>query len=120
MLKRLAESGAEYLAYSVSGEVTRDQIRFVRQDIESAAEAEDGRGARVLVEVEEIDGFTVGAVLEDLKNVPAYVRDLDRFAVVGDSKVQQLFTKAANVLPKTKARFFRTGEADAAREWLRG
>jgi hypothetical protein len=117
MLTRLPESGDAYLTYAVQGKVTTEQVRFVQQDMEAAAAG--GRGARVLLKVEDLGGVTPGAVWQDLSHVADYVRHLDRIAVVGESTLISVATKAANLLPKTKARFFTHEETDAAREWLR-
>lgn len=52
----------------------------------------DGQRVRILVELHDFDGWTVGALWEDTKFAARHFKDIEKLAVVGDAKWQEGLT----------------------------
>jgi hypothetical protein len=116
MISRLASRGGKALAYHVAGRVTQEEVRDVHREIEEAIRRE-GK-ARILVEIGDLGMPEPMAVLEDFKLVPEYVRDVERFALVGDQRWQPWATRLTGLLTRGEARHFASDEVDLALDWL--
>ena len=104
------------LRVAISGELsTEDYSPFV-------AEAEGLIGKwgrlRLLVELHEIEGFSLGAIGEDLKFDLKHFHDIERLAVVGEKHWHIWMTEICKPFVSGEARFFSRSHADEARAWL--
>jgi hypothetical protein len=116
MINRLVTRGEETVAYHVSGRVTREEVEAVHGEIEAAI-GRHGR-VRILVQVGELSLPEPLAVLEDLKLMPEFVGDVERFALAGDQRWQPWVTRLAGLLTRGEVRHFASDEVDLALEWL--
>lgn len=73
---------------------------------------------RLLVELHEIDGFSLGAIWEDLKFDLEHFRDIERLAVVGEKHWHVWMTEICRPFVAGEARFFSRSHIDEARAWL--
>jgi hypothetical protein len=117
MYRRLPESNDAVIGYEVHGSIRQDEIKAMHRDIESAIE-EHGR-IRLLVDVRDMAPPGPAAIMEDLKLTPEYIANVEKFAVIGDSRWHEAVTSATNALTKGEARYFREGERAAAWTWVR-
>ncbi|MDA3787170.1 MAG: STAS/SEC14 domain-containing protein [Desulfobacula sp.] len=75
---------------------------------------------RMLIELRDFKGWSVGAMWEDTKFGLSHFNDIDRLAIVGDKQWEK--TMAAFIKPFTTAivKYFDLGELDAANTWISG
>jgi hypothetical protein len=116
MYTRLQTDADRALAYHLSGRITSGDIKGIWSDMEAAIEKHDR--IRLLVEIENLDHVTAPAVWEDVKHITAYVRHIERIAVVGDASWQAYFTRAAAMVPNLEARFFPRVRREEAERWI--
>jgi hypothetical protein len=116
VIRRMDDVGGGVLAYAASGTITRDDVRTVQDDLLSGSPP--ARGRRMLVDVVEVDGATVGAVWEDVKHTLDYARYVERMAVVGDQRWHAWVTQAARLVPGVNVRYFEPDQRLEARSWL--
>ena len=73
---------------------------------------------RLLVELHRIDGFSLGALWEDLKFDLQHFGDLERLAVVGESHWHIWMTELVKIFVGGEVRFFSSSHMAEARKWL--
>ena len=73
---------------------------------------------RLLVELEDFKGFTLGALWEETKFSFNHYHDIDRIAVVGDNKIEKVITGFTKPFTKAEVRFYDINEKKDAKEWL--
>ena len=73
---------------------------------------------RVLFDMHDFHGWTLGAMWEDIKFDLKHFADIERLAMVGDKKWEELMAKFCAPFTKAKIRYFDTSEADQARAWI--
>jgi uncharacterized membrane protein len=117
MYQKLEEGTGNVLAYRLTGTLTASELKVIKDDVAQAAETH-GK-VRLLCEVDGLTGAEPGAIWEDLKGMPQYVRDLERVAVVGDRRWQEWATRAASVLPIAESAYFEPEERSRAWTWIR-
>jgi len=73
---------------------------------------------RVLFELHDFHGWTVGSLWEDLKFEEKHFSDIERLAIIGESKWQEGMAKFCKPFTTAHVRYFKPEQAEAAREWL--
>jgi len=73
---------------------------------------------RVLFELHDFHGWTPGGLWEDLKFDTKHFADIDRLAVVGETKWQEGMAKFCRPFTTAQIRFFGPEQSQAANEWL--
>jgi hypothetical protein len=118
MIRRLETEAPQVLAYDIDRTLTTEDVRAVHDDLRATI---DERGsARLLIDVRDLGSAEPGAVVEDLKLTPEYVKDVERYAVVGDERWQRWLTSAADMVTRGEARWFEPEQFEEARDWIRG
>jgi hypothetical protein len=118
MYRTLAGSEGNVLGYQVEGSITAAEVKEMAREVEKTIQTH-GK-ARVLVEVGKLSLPEAKAVWEDMKMMPEYMRDVERFALVGGATWQEWAAKLTNALAKGEARHFDSGDLDKAWAWLKG
>ena len=80
---------------------------------------EDGSKIRLLVELQDFEGWTAGALWEDTKFAAKHFNDIERLAVVGDSRWEKGITVFIKPFTGARVRYFDVGELQQARSWVR-
>jgi len=109
------ESGV-YLELRVSGKLTKDDYRQFTPLLE--ARIQDAGQVRLLVEMTDFQGWTAEAMWEDIKLDSRHFRDINRLAIVGDSKWQEYMTLFSRPFTTAKVRYFSTDEREQAFAWI--
>jgi hypothetical protein len=73
---------------------------------------------RLLFVMLDFHGWTAGALWEDLKFDLKHWRDLDRLALVGDSKWEQSMATFCKPFTKATVKYFDETRLEEARTWL--
>jgi len=114
---RLEENGIKIVILTFKEKLTREDYELFVPQLEGLMDQEET--IRILVELQDFKGWTLGALWEDTKFGTQHFNDIDRLAVVGDRKWEKLL--AAFIKPFTTAtvRYFDSPESVAARQWLK-
>jgi hypothetical protein len=73
---------------------------------------------RVLFELHDFHGWTAGSLWEDLKFEEKHFSDIERLAIIGETKWQQGMATFCKPFTTAQIRFFKPYQSEAAREWL--
>ena len=77
------------------------------------------RKIKILVELHDFEGWTVGALWEDTKFAARHFKDIEKLAVVGDAKWQEGLTFFAKPFTAATVYFFKMEDIEKARKWIR-
>ena len=105
------------IGYRLSGTITEEEVKEIQREVEATAEKHGP--VRMLCEMGDFSGAEPRAVWEDLKFTPQYMKDLDKFAVVGDKRWHEWVTKLSDATMPAEAKYFDTSEAEEAWNWVR-
>ena len=108
--------GAEFLTVRLSGKLGADDYRRFGPEIEEYLE--NSPQPRLLVEMHDFHGWSLGGLWEDIKFDFRHFADLDRVALVGDRKWERGMAQVCRPFTKAQVRFFDHHEVDQARDWL--
>jgi hypothetical protein len=118
--KLLPESSGKVIGFRIRGKLSEEDYTEVLVPI-IEDELEKFPKVRVLLQVENFQGWTAGGAWEDLKNWPTF-RFVERMALVGDQSWDDLMTWMLRVFASfthTELRFYRKERLGEALEWLR-
>ncbi len=73
---------------------------------------------RILFEMHDFHGWTAGALWEDMKFDVAHWRDIERLALVGESKWEQGMAVFCKPFTSAKIKYFDRSKLDEAKHWL--
>jgi hypothetical protein len=73
---------------------------------------------RLLFELHDFHGWTAGGLWEDLKFEEKHFSDIERLAIIGETKWQEGMAKFCKPFTTAHVRFFKPDQAETAREWL--
>lgn len=73
---------------------------------------------RLLVVMHDFHGWDAGALWEDIKFDVKHFNDIERLAIVGESKWEKGMSVFCRPFTTAKIKYFDQSEIDAAREWI--
>jgi len=73
---------------------------------------------RILMEMHDFHGWDAGALWEDIKFDLKHFRDIERLAMVGETKWQSGMATFCGPFTSAKIRYFELGQEEQAREWI--
>ncbi len=115
MIKILKETSADLLAIRIEGKVTGADFETLNPVLEKVIEGQKAPAA--YIELLEPEKVTLGAVMEDLMNVPKYSK-FRKIAIVAEKKWQDMAANFWGALMNTEIRYFAFEEKSIAMEWL--
>jgi len=83
------------------------------------SQMKNGSSIRLLAELHDFEGWTAGALWEDTKFAAKHFNDIERLAVVGESRWQKGVTVFVKPFTSADVRYFDMQEIDRARKWIR-
>jgi hypothetical protein len=117
MYRTLSESTDRVLGYEVSGTITQAEVAEIQRESPrpSGVTARSGFCARLV-------SWTPkpSAIWEDLEFTPHDIRDVERFARVGDKGWHQWVTSLSDRLTHAEARYFEGSQPSEAWRWIKG
>jgi hypothetical protein len=124
-MSEVKEMSAVTLKESNSGKVLEVQLtgKLAKEDYERfvpVAERlvkEHGK-IRMLVEMHDFHGWTAGAVWEDIRFDARHFTDIERLAMVGETKWQHGMAVFCKPFTAAEIRYFDHAAIDQARAWL--
>ena len=108
----------DVLEFHVSGTLTRDDYDRLVPELERLA---GERGPlRMYIELHDFHGWTPAGLWKDLRFDAKHQDDMERIAVVGESRWEKWATRLSQPFLKADMRFFSPQEAEVARRWAAG
>lgn len=104
------------LEIRLTGRLTADDYIRIVPELERRI-SESGR-LRLLVVMHDFHGWDAGALWEDLKFDLRHFSDIERLALVGETRWQAGMSLFCRPFTTAVIRFFEPAETDAARKWL--
>ena len=111
------KEGIKIISLTFNDVLDRDDYELFVPQLEGFMK--HGDRVRLLVELENFRGLTMGALWEETKFSYKHFNDIDRLAVVGENRTEKILTQFARPFTRAEVRFFNTEETEKAREWLR-
>lgn len=118
MVEIISIDGDNIIGCRIEGKINREDMEKLSSITEQ--KLRNNKKLRVYVEVEELDGISLEAFLEDLKLGFRHFRDFEKKAVVTDHKWVNRITPLANrIFPGIETKCFSFGERETAKEWIK-
>jgi hypothetical protein len=116
MLTLNEEAGGKILKVKASGKLTKEDYQRFVPDVERLIK--DHGKIRILLEMHDFHGWEVSALWEDIKFDLKHFGDIERLAMVGDSKWEKGMAAFCKPFTKAKIQYFDSSKADEARAWI--
>ena len=108
--------GEKVVEVRVSGKLTVDEYKSFVPEFDRCV-ASKGK-IRLLFDMSQLHGWEAGAAWEDLKLGFKHFAHIERLAMVGEKKWQQMMSWLCRPFTTAEVRYFDYAEIAAAREWL--
>jgi hypothetical protein len=113
-IKIVAEG--KMLEVTLTGKLTKEAYELLVPAVDAQIKAH-GK-LRLLVVMHDFHGWTAGAVWEDMKFDLKHWRDIERLAIVGESKWEQGMATFCKPFTTAKIKYFDHTKLEDAKTWL--
>jgi hypothetical protein len=111
------QAAGNYLEVSVTGKLTKE---FYEQFVPAVeAQIQEHGKLRLLFQMHDFHGWTAGALWEDLKFDLRHWRDIQRLAIVGETKWQQGMAVFCRPFTTATIKYFDHEKLEDARQWVK-
>lgn len=100
----------------VTGKLTKEFYEAFRPAVEEIIQ-QHGK-VRILLQMHDFHGWTAGALWEDIKFDFKHWHDIERLAMVGQSKWEQGMAAFCKPFTTAKIKYFDESKLDEARAWI--
>jgi hypothetical protein len=104
------------LEIQVTGKLDKEAYDLFLPSVESQIEA-CGK-IRILFSMHDFHGWDAGAMWQDIKFDAKHFNDIERLAIVGDTKWEHGMAIFCKPFTTAKIRYFDQSDIEAARQWL--
>ena len=111
------EAGGKIVVVKMSDNLTMDDYEHFVPELDRLIK-QHGK-IRVLVEMHNFHGWTVSAVWQDIKFDLAHFKDIERLALVGESKWESGMATFCKPFTTAKLQYFDVSKAADALAWIR-
>ncbi|WP_417744616.1 STAS/SEC14 domain-containing protein [Rosistilla oblonga] len=73
---------------------------------------------KILLEMHDFHGWEMGAVWEDIKFATKHCRDIEKIAMVGETKWEKWMSAICKPFTMSTIKYFDAGQDQEARQWL--
>jgi len=116
MYEPLDRSDGRVLGYEIRDRVTEAELQAMIDEMETVIEEEGS--VRLLVHVPSFPSFELSALDDDLGFWFQHRRDLERYAVVGHSRLMEWASALGDRFTGVEIRYFEESEIGDAWDWL--
>ncbi len=109
-------NGGKVLEVQLTGKLAKEDYEHFIPAVERLVK-QHGR-IRLLLEMHDFHGWTAGALWEDIKFDAKHFRDIERVAMVGESKWQHGMAVFCRPFTTAKIHYFDRAAIEEARTWL--
>jgi len=117
MLEILSESGGNVVGARVGGRMGGDECKVLSEHVEELIEVH--KSVRLLLDLSECDHVDPAAAWEEFVLGVKHWNDLERIAIVGDAKWNEVAARTLNRLAYGEAEHFAKDEIAGAWVWIR-
>lgn len=111
------EAAGKIMIINLSGKLTKEDYQHFIPEVERAIQ-QQGK-VRMLVRMHDFHGWTAGALWEDLKFDWKHFSDVERLALVGETRWEAGMAAFCKPFTRATIRYFDISKADDALPWLR-
>jgi SpoIIAA-like len=105
-----------FLEVRLTGKLTKEFYEKFAPEVEKQI-AEHGK-LRILMVMHDFHGWTAGALWEDIKFEFKHCRDIEKLAMVGETKWEKGMAAFCKPFTKAKIRYFDQSQLEGARKWI--
>ena len=116
MLTLTDDAGGKVLAMKISGKLSKEDYQQFVPKVEDLIK-QHGK-IRVLMEMHDFHGWEMAALWEDIKFDVKHFRDIERLAMVGDSKWEAGMAAFCKPFTSAKIKYFDVSKVDDAKQWI--
>lgn len=109
-------ANSKVVKVSISGKLAAEDYEIFVPELERLI-AQHGKIA-ILLELLDFHGWTAGALWEDIKFDVLHFNDIERLAIVGDSKWEKGMAAFCKPFTTADIRYFDASEKDKAEAWI--
>ncbi len=114
---RLQETnGGKVLEVQMTRKLTKEDYEYFGPTVERLVK-EHGK-IRMLVEMHDFHGWTAGGLWQDIKFDARHFKDIERIAMVGETKWQHGMSVFCRPFTAAKIRYFEHSQMEEARAWV--
>lgn len=106
--------GKDIVEVDMAGEVTAEDYKQLKPKLEAIFSGREKK--KFLFDLREVQGFTAGAMWEDVKMDIKHIKDIGTTAIVSNKLTYELLVKSFDKFYPAKLKHFETN--DAALSWL--
>ena len=117
-VKLTEKNGGNLLEVQLSGTLVKEDYAHLVPILERLVKAH-GK-IRLLVEMHDFHGWTAGAAWEDIKFDVKHFNDIERLALVGETKWEHAMAIFCKPFNNAEIRYFDRAVSDEARTWVEG
>jgi hypothetical protein len=110
------QADGKILNVLVSDKLTKEDYERLGPEFETLIQ-QHGK-IRVLLEMEDFEGWQAGALWEDLQLSFEHYDDIERLAMVGDKAWEKGMAQFCKPFTTAEVRYFELHEIDQARKWI--
>ena len=118
MIESIPSESPDILAFRLSGKLSDADYQIFVPAVEQALAAV-GKPISLLAKFDDFHGWDLHAAWDDLKFGVRHYSDLDRIALVGDTRREKRMARLARPFTKASVRYFDANTEEAAWLWLR-
>jgi len=111
------ESSGKLLTVQLSGKLTKEDYEQFVPRVDAAIK-QNGK-VRILVQMHDFHGWELGALWEDMKFDAKHFSDIERLALVGESKWEAGMAAFCKPFTSASIRYFDQSKAAEAETWIR-
>jgi hypothetical protein len=121
MIERLEESGEKGVGFKVTGRVTAEEVEAFLPQIEFAIKDRGKRTIGILADLSAMTGADWAARWEEIKFLSKYAEHIERVAVVGAGKWEDVKAEilAGTVLIQAETRYYTSAQIQHAWHWVK-
>lgn len=115
-IKLQQEEGLKIVTLKLNNKIDKNDYELFAPQLERLMRDEDR--VRILLEMRDFKGFSIGALWEETKFAFKHFNDIDRIAVVGDSRLEKKIAGFAKPFTRAEVRYFISEDKEKAKSWL--
>jgi len=110
------EAEGKVLVVHLSGKIARSDYVHLGPEVNRLIE-KHGK-VRVLMDMKDFHGWTLGALWQDVKFDMKHYKDIERVAMVGEKSWEKWMAKVCRPFTTAEVRYFDQSQAEQAKAWI--
>jgi hypothetical protein len=116
MIEKMDRGSGRSVGFTLSGTLHDEDYETFVPEVESVIESEGT--VRILCRFQDFHGWDMHALWDDIKFATKHSKDVERIALVGETKWQEWMAKVCKPFTKASVRYFDSGHVDEAWNWI--